>query len=162
MEWFLHFLTLWKNWAKEKNNKETQNVEVFLCPFSSDIKCYHSSWSRTEVHAHCTIQWMRWLIFNWLLNIWTVDNVFPMCSLSLSLSISFCLFSVFGSVLYSEKFPSILHHSSAEASIFLLGGWKMLLSLVHMQSSVYTKSIQIVENFLQCFHICFIFWGWQN
>lgn len=125
--------------SKEKNNKETQNVEVFLCPFSSNIKCYHSSWSRTEVHAHCTIQWMRWLIFNWLLNIWTVDNVFPMCSLSLSfsLSISFCLFSVSGSVLYSEKFPSILHHSSAEASIFLLGGWKMLLSLVHMQSSVY-------------------------
>lgn len=75
--------------------------------------------------------------------------MFFQCALSLSFSISFWLFSVSGSVLYSEKFSSIFHHSSAKASTFLLGGWKMLLSLVHKQSSVYTKSIQIVENFLQ-------------
>lgn len=138
MEWFLHFPTLWKNWAKKKTIKK-HKMSKFSCVHSVQIL-------NATIHLEVEPKYTHIAQFNECddsssIDCWIFEPLimFFQCALSLSfsLSISFCLFSVSGSVLYSEKFPSILHHSSAEASIFLLGGWKMLLSLVHMQSSVY-------------------------
>lgn len=149
--------------SKKKTIKK-HKMSKFSCVHSVQIlNAIIHSWSRTKVHAHCTIQWMRWLIFNWLLNIWTVDNVFPMCSLSLSLVFYFILVIfgfwfrfIFGKVF--KYFPSF-QCKSIDISI----GRVKNVVIVGPQAVVCVYKIYSNSwKFPSIPHICFIFFGWQN